>query len=100
MAKTCIARSAMLTMLRIRWYALLPQEGSLVANTDHNPTRMSTFAMAPSDRIKHKTELAFNLNSLALSDREASTPIRQLPKRDAIRRQSTSALSALSRFQV
>src|SRR5437016_9724599 len=84
----------------IRCCALLAQRGSLVANTDHNPTRVATFARLPSDRIKRKTELAFSLNPLALSHREASTPVHQLPKRDTSHRQSISASSTLSRFQI
>src|SRR6266478_9754205 len=84
----------------IRCCALLARRGSLVANTDHNPTRAATFARVPSDRIKRKKESAFNLNSLALSHREASTPARQLPKRDTSHRRSTSAPSTLSRFQI
>src|SRR4029077_11964448 len=84
----------------IRCCALLAQRGSLVANTDHNPTRAAMLARMPNDRIKRKTELAFNLNSLALTHRQASTPARQLPKRDASHRRSTSAPSTLSRFQI
>src|SRR5437667_3167940 len=100
MAKIWTAPSATGAKRCIRCSALLAQRGSLVANTDHNPTGVTTFASMPSDRTKRKAELAFNVDFLALSYRGASTPVRQLPKRDAIQRQSTAALSVLARFQI